>query len=232
MGQIINYPAVATVSGNDVVLLDGNTGTRIITIKNLAKEILSAGVSRGTYGGDINAVSSSGDDTLYPNSVVWVGPTPGTTNMPLDGHGYCITWADGSGYVQEIYYTNGAHCRRLRYNDGSGSSWHSWEWVSPPMVVGTEYLTAERWMNKPVYTKIINCGTASNGKEVEYGLTGQTLIKATGIIGSFICPRIHSTLDNPNSCWMEFWNQKLFIYCGSNVAGNYIGYAQLWYTRS
>lgn len=188
-------------------------------------------MARGCYGGDINAISSQGDDSLYPNSVVWVGPSQGTTNMPLDGHGYCITWSSDTGFIQEIYYTNGAHCRRLRCNEGSGSAWKSWEWVSPPMVVGTEYRTTQRWMNAPVYTKIIGCGTASNGKEVDYGLTGQTLVKATGIIGSFICPRIHSSLDNDNSCWMEFWNQKLFIHCGSNVAGNYIGYAQLWYTR-
>lgn len=36
------------------------------------------------------------------------------------------------------------------------------EWINPPMVVGTEYCTPERYMGKPVYTKLINFGALPN----------------------------------------------------------------------
>ena len=33
------------------------------------------------------------------------------------------------------------------------------EWINPPMQVGVEYRTTERYLGKPVYTQIINCGS-------------------------------------------------------------------------
>ena len=36
------------------------------------------------------------------------------------------------------------------------------EWLNPPMVSGVEYRTTERWMGKPVYTKIVSFGKLPN----------------------------------------------------------------------
>ena len=36
------------------------------------------------------------------------------------------------------------------------------EWINPPMVSGVEYRTTERWMGKPVYTKIVAFGNLPN----------------------------------------------------------------------
>lgn len=33
------------------------------------------------------------------------------------------------------------------------------EWVNPPMELGTEYRTTERFLGKPVYVKVVDCGT-------------------------------------------------------------------------
>lgn len=33
------------------------------------------------------------------------------------------------------------------------------EWINPPMQVGVEYRTTERYLGKPVYTQAINCGS-------------------------------------------------------------------------
>ena len=32
------------------------------------------------------------------------------------------------------------------------------EWLNPPLIVGTEYRTKERYNGKPVYVKVVNCG--------------------------------------------------------------------------
>lgn len=37
--------------------------------------------------------------------------------------------------------------------------WQPWEWVNPPMLTGVEYRTTERYLGKPVYCKVVDCGT-------------------------------------------------------------------------
>ena len=44
---------------------------------------------------------------------------------------------------------------RSAYSTGTISPW---EWVNPPMNNGVEYRTTERYLGKPVYAKIVNCG--------------------------------------------------------------------------
>ena len=39
------------------------------------------------------------------------------------------------------------------------NAWYPWEWVNPPMKLGVEYRTTERYLDKPVYAQIINCGS-------------------------------------------------------------------------
>ena len=49
--------------------------------------------------------------------------------------------------------------------------WQPWEWVNPPMFIGVEYRTTERYIGKPVYTMVVSCGalpTASTAKAVEH----------------------------------------------------------------
>lgn len=49
------------------------------------------------------------------------------------------------------------HCRRLVYIDTATQN-NPWEWINPPMELGTEYRTTERYLGKPVYCKLIDCG--------------------------------------------------------------------------
>lgn len=256
------YEAMATVvtAVNTANTAANNAASAAERAANSADVAAAAGqvMARGTYGGNINAVSSSGDDTLYPNSVVWVGPSQGTTYMPLEGHGYCVTLSSGTGYVQEIYYTNGAHCRRLRYNDGSGSAWKDWEWVAPPMVQNTEYLTTERYFGKPVYTKIFNLGAAST-KQVIYEFTGTTScrpVRCEGVVDKgndyYTCPLLensgfssgprHDPIVEITACTTtpsESTLPKSALRCDitvrtdyADIFNNYTAYAKVWYTKS
>ena len=55
--------------------------------------------------------------------------------------------------------------------------WQPWEWVNPPMILGAEYRTTERYQGKPVYVKVVDCGScpASGYKDVVYGDVGIVL---------------------------------------------------------
>ena len=46
------------------------------------------------------------------------------------------------------------------------------EWINPPMRLGVEYRTTERYLGKPVYVKVVDCGNLPDGttKEVTHGI--------------------------------------------------------------
>lgn len=44
---------------------------------------------------------------------------------------------------------------RMLKNNGK---WQPVEWINPPMELGTEYRTTERYLGKPVYVKLVDCG--------------------------------------------------------------------------
>ena len=52
--------------------------------------------------------------------------------------------------------------------------WKPWEWVNPPMQLGVEYRTTERYKGKPVYTKIISFGNLPNNttKDITWSESG------------------------------------------------------------
>lgn len=46
------------------------------------------------------------------------------------------------------------------------------EWFNPPMELGDEYRTTERYLGKPVYVKVVDCGNlpASGLKNIAHGI--------------------------------------------------------------
>lgn len=53
------------------------------------------------------------------------------------------------------------------------------EWLNPPMVVGTEYRTVERFKNKPVCVKAINFGKIES-KSVSVNIAGTNVVSLYG----------------------------------------------------
>lgn len=43
-----------------------------------------------------------------------------------------------------------------------GSKITPFEYINPPMILGVEYRTTERWDGKPVYAKLVDCGNMPN----------------------------------------------------------------------
>lgn len=67
------------------------------------------------------------------------------------------------------------------------------EWINPPMILGVEYRTIERWSEKPVYAKKIQYTTATtvgntNGVttiEIPHDISGFTgLVRCHGLVGT------------------------------------------------
>lgn len=76
-----------------------------------------------------------------------------------------IMWSEqGSG--SWIY--DGCYAERIM----KAGIWGPWEWVNPPMELGVEYRTTERYLHKPVYVKVVDCGMLPNNtsKTVSLGI--------------------------------------------------------------
>lgn len=95
------------------------------------------------------------DDCINNGVYQWESSTPKKAPSA-----YCKmrVWT-GSGWAsQEImtaYADQKDSIRRRVLNNGV---WGPFEWVNPPMKLGVEYRTTERYLGKPVYCKVVNCG--------------------------------------------------------------------------
>lgn len=69
------------------------------------------------------------------------------------------------------YY--GSVCKREK----RAGTWNAWEWINPPMQLGVEYRTTERYLGKPVYVQAVNFGTLPNAatKSVTWATSGVVL---------------------------------------------------------
>lgn len=88
-----------------------------------------------------------------------------------------------------FYYSRygAVELRRQRYYTG-GVGWTPWEWVNPPMILGVEYRTTERYNGKPVYAKAVNFGAMPNNSQasVAHGIQNiQSCIYVGGTIGTY-----------------------------------------------
>lgn len=69
--------------------------------------------------------------------------------------------------------------------DESGN-WQPWEYVNPPMQLGVEYRTTERYNSKPVYVKAVSLGVLENNtsKNVEHGISDfESCVECSGFCG-------------------------------------------------
>lgn len=207
----------------------GETGGTPITpeaLNHMESGII--GAAPAGYGlGDVTKTISTWDNAKVcgwyrsngntPNGYYWIG--------------FVIT--NGTSIVQKIFYpVSGANWQCIRSSTDGGATWGEWEWVNPPMTVGVEYRTTERWNGKVVYAMAINFGAMPNAAtgSVKHGITGITqVIRCVGqnITSGQTIP------SNYNGNYAEIYADKtnVRIHATSDASANN-AYAQLWYTKN
>lgn len=116
---------------------------------------------------------------------------------------------------------------KRRYN---GTNWSAWCWINPPMSVGVEYRTTERYMGLPVYTSLIDTGVVTNGKNIAHGVTMTHLVRTVAICNNRQCPYIWMSTDNANSIWCVANSTNIYWFVGSDMVGQNT-HVQMWYTK-
>lgn len=137
-----------------------------------------AGLAPGGFGlGAPARIASSANDCKLSG---WYMTAFNVPNAPDGDGGYWLIRVDGrddtvlyqTAYAnqQNSGVPNSVICRRYYVN----SEWSPWEYITPPMQLGVEYRTSERYNSKPVYVKAVNIGELPTGygeKEVEHGVS-------------------------------------------------------------
>lgn len=81
-----------------------------------------------------------------------------------------VVATEPNGYaIQTVYdlsddITHGCAIQRTICPSTSGNIYYPWEWINPPMQLGTEYRTTERYLGKPVYTQIVQFDNLSTNQ--------------------------------------------------------------------
>ena len=118
---------------------------------------------------------------------------------------------------------------KLRHPSSSSPAvWMPFEWEHPPMKLGAEYRTAERYNGKPVYAKAINFGQAPNAtyKDVSHGIENfSQLVSYTGMMGGANLIEA-SGVDN-----IQINASNIRITTNTDVSANYV-YLVLRYTKT
>ena len=150
-------------------------------------ETTSAGESYETYCAKVDAVLDGMPDKTaklvlaYPPAVY--GKAGTTISLLYKGDAnYAVLSNIGSADAGLC----GWRMIKLKKSSSDPSAWQPFEWEHPPMQLGVEYRTIERYQQVPIYTKAVNFGAAPNAtsKTVEHGITGfNQCVDVSGILG-------------------------------------------------
>lgn len=92
----------------------------------------------------------------------------------------CELYKRVSGYAVAKFTGYGQHTPGLSCKTMWSGAWQPLEYENPPMALGVEYRTTERWGGKPVYVKAVDCGelpnTSTKNVTLADGLTGENIV--------------------------------------------------------
>ena len=142
--------------------LDDAVKEILITLANKAPAGFGLGSEYTSYIADFNACIKNGWYRAYSNSLNY----PSIGGLGARYGALLVLTRDSTIY--HVYYVSlySVMYTIERYSNDGGTTWSEWEFVNPPMELGVEYRTTERYLGKPVYVKAVDCGAMANNKTI------------------------------------------------------------------
>lgn len=134
---------------------------------------------------------------------------------------------------QEVYsLLYGVDYKFTRHSTDRGVTWTEWCCDNPPMEVGVEYRTTERFDGKVVYARLLNCGAIATSGEVNHSLHFTHLVSFSAECnGTF-----NNTFDKGSEYYFNAWANRYYVWfeAGSLMVADAKGsnvYATLKYIK-
>jgi hypothetical protein len=124
--------------------------------------------------------------------------------------------------------------RAWRTSTDGGSTWCEWMYDNPPCNGNKEYTTTERYLDKPVKTKVISLGTVAKGGTltVAHNCNISALVRANIVVGRFSVPYLYNGDPSSQYSITGYVNKdNVYVKNGSGNAANTV-YVQIWYTNT
>ena len=156
------------------------------TVYNQVSGVAPAGYGLGgtakilTDADDLNNIKTTGWYCYHSNKHPANVPTPEVFSAVME-----VIFGYYSGQTMQRVYSTGDNndwnlvAQRVSYGSGG---WQPWEWVNPPMKLGIEYRTTERYLGKPVYVKLVDCGALPNSASKSISISNDTAVKCFDVV--------------------------------------------------
>ena len=203
-----------------------------------------------TYGLGGNAKNIAKIDLNDVKTTGWYFASSGLSveNLPFSGYAIVNVIASELIVVQIAYpfpsdnrYYNSVVRRTY---DAADSTWCEWEFENPLMLENVEYRTCERYLGKPVYTKIVSIPTSAEKEgedESPYYIDAPHGIENFGTIKSVSAILKYSTMStdmsNLSGYVLAIDSEDVTIYYDISIATDSVGgnagtiYVELKYTK-
>lgn len=159
--------AKITVSGYVTQVNGRNTGDLLL---NYGGSEVRASLGTGNVSYQTDPVYADPNATMTITAVLFDKLVSASRTMVLStGYATLDLLAGGKGIsFGKAATREGFECAMPAYFSGGlyGIVDGEIEWINPPMVLGVEYRTTERYNGKPVYTKLVDCGQVAYNSEV------------------------------------------------------------------
>ena len=142
------------------------------TVYNQVSGVAPAGYGLGETSPYIAKTSESGE--YDADTVDKTGFFAAKTNTPTEGWCYGLHVNRINNKLAFQLLTSEFSEKEFALRKKISGVWQPWEWVNPPMKLGVEYRTVERYNGKPVYAKLLNFGALPNStsKSFAHGISG------------------------------------------------------------
>lgn len=160
-------------------------------------------------------VNVTTNGVVFDSGRSWAAPTTYLANdafcVPLKIYGIKntpVTYPEGGGTTESIEHPG------CFYRMVNGVQ----EWLNPPMELGVEYKTTERYLGKPVYTKAVSCGALPAAQETK--IVDHGIVNAYHVIGSYGSTIYEPVGDGGGSQMLPFrWNQGNGVDISCSLSG-------------
>ena len=210
---------------------------------NVALNAKNVGAAPAGYGlgGDATLVPSGASLDTYTSTGFYRWGV-GTKQVPFEA-GTMIVVKRSEQYIHQLAFRSDVQRVEIAVRAMVEGVFDEWEWLDPPMVAGVVYRTTRKYMGKPVYTKLIDCGTLpyNTRKNVSYGVTdpggvgtGAPIVVIEVVAGTNegVCfPRFEGAGNMPRFTISTYASEMQIITTGMSGASSSKVYAQIWYTR-
>lgn len=190
----------------------------------------------------LGGVSTLTTDLNTNNINGWYYYGASATHRPQHIQYGCLLVVNRSGTETEVVQIafsplDGTKAQRIYRNRTDG--WSEWEYENPPLAVGVEYRTTERFCSKPVYIKRLSCDampSANSTKHIVHGISNMEYIVDFGGCmtqdgeGAISLPYYFAS---ENQAHLSVTNENIVIVSGANNLTTYND-TQVWikYTKT